>query len=384
MGREWDIFCRVVDNLGDIGVCWRLARQLVAEHGARVRLWVDDVGALARIWPGVDPMPAAQVAAGIDVRHWSRDAPAPDVAPADIVVEAFACDTPESYVAAMAARPRRPAWFNLEYLSAEDWVESHHRLPSPHPRLPLVKIFFFPGFTSRTGGLLREAGVLAERDAFTASPDAADTFVARLGVPARRAGEIRVSLFAYANPAAVALLDAWRDGARPVTALVPDGVLREEIAGWAGADVAVGAAIERGSVRLVRVPFVRQTDYDRLLWACDVNFVRGEDSFVRAQWAGRPLVWHIYPQTADAHWPKLDAFLDRYTADLPAEAAGARALMHAWNGRGDVAGAWRGIAGPASGDPLRAWKEGAGAWGTRLATQTDLASQLASAAEELL
>ncbi|MBY0444112.1 MAG: elongation factor P maturation arginine rhamnosyltransferase EarP, partial [Burkholderiales bacterium] len=38
---RWDIFCRVIDNYGDIGVCWRLARQLSFEHGFAVRLMVD-------------------------------------------------------------------------------------------------------------------------------------------------------------------------------------------------------------------------------------------------------------------------------------------------------------------------------------------------------
>ena len=41
MSRSWDVFCRVVDNYGDAAVCWRLARQLADEHGARVRLWID-------------------------------------------------------------------------------------------------------------------------------------------------------------------------------------------------------------------------------------------------------------------------------------------------------------------------------------------------------
>ena len=46
---SWDIFCTVVDNYGDIGVCWRLARQLAAEHGFAVRLWVDDLASFARL-----------------------------------------------------------------------------------------------------------------------------------------------------------------------------------------------------------------------------------------------------------------------------------------------------------------------------------------------
>ena len=77
----------------------------------------------------------------------------------------------------------------------------------------------------------------------------------------------------------------------------------------------------RGNLLIHVLPFVAQDDYDRLLWCCDLNAVRGEDSFVRAQWAGRPLLWHIYPQEEGAHWDKLEAFLAIYNADLMPEAA---------------------------------------------------------------
>ena len=43
MRLAWDIFCTVIDNYGDIGICWRLARQLRVDDGQRVRLWVDDL-----------------------------------------------------------------------------------------------------------------------------------------------------------------------------------------------------------------------------------------------------------------------------------------------------------------------------------------------------
>jgi len=95
---------------------------------------------------------------GILVRHW-RDQEgsfAPDDV-ADIVIEFFAVDIPPGYVAAMAQRSPRPVWFNLEGLTAEDWVEGCHRLPSMHPRLKLTKHFFFPGFTGWNGVLLHEA-----------------------------------------------------------------------------------------------------------------------------------------------------------------------------------------------------------------------------------
>lgn len=158
--RSWDLFCRVIDNYGDIGVCWRLAADLGA-RGQRVRLWVDDRSALAWMAPSG--------AEGVEVRDWRE--PLPDAEPGDVVVEAFACDPPASFVAAMARRQPAPVWINLEYLSAEPWVERCHGLPSPQwqgPAAGLRKWFFHPGFTAATGGLLREPGLLAQRAAFDA------------------------------------------------------------------------------------------------------------------------------------------------------------------------------------------------------------------------
>jgi uncharacterized repeat protein (TIGR03837 family) len=160
MRANWDIFCNVVDNYGDIGIAWRLARGLVGEHGLDVRLWVDDLHAFQRIWPAIDPSAEEQSCEGVTVRAWRSPFAATE--PARVVVEAFGCALPDAYLAAMGEQSPPPVWINLEYLSAEPWVAEHHGLPSPHPRLPLTKYFFFPGYTPATGGLLAEAG-LAER-----------------------------------------------------------------------------------------------------------------------------------------------------------------------------------------------------------------------------
>src|SRR4051812_15260369 len=150
--RRWDIFGRVVDNFGDAGVGWRLARKLVAEHGLQVTLWQDGLATLARIAPGIDPALDQQSVAGVTVRRWRE--PFPDVHPAGVVVEAFGCGLPSGYVESMARAAPPPAWFVLEYLSAEPWIGDAHGLPSPHPRLALPRRFWFPGFTAKTGGLL--------------------------------------------------------------------------------------------------------------------------------------------------------------------------------------------------------------------------------------
>ncbi|THF62250.1 elongation factor P maturation arginine rhamnosyltransferase EarP [Pseudothauera rhizosphaerae] len=323
---DCEIFCRVVDNLGDIGVCWRLARDL-ATRGLGVRLWVDGWATLVGLCP-----PAADGAcvAGVELRRWTE--PFPDAVPARLVIEAFACDVPPRHLEAMAAREPKPAWLNLEYLSAEDWVAGCHGMASPHPRLPLTKRFFFPGFVPGTGGLVQESGLVDARRAFQADPAARAALFAALGVaPAPDA--LVVSLFAYGHGQLAGLLDAWAAGPRPVCLLVPEGRMADALATACGRSaLAPGEGLQRGALDIRVLPFTDQDGYDRLLWACDLNFVRGEDSFVRAQWAARALVWQIYRQQEDAHHVKLDAFMARYTAGLDADVAAAlRRFWRAWN-----------------------------------------------------
>lgn len=375
---EWDIFCTVVDNYGDIGVCWRLARQLVAEHGVSVRLWVDELAAFGKICAEIDPSLPTQTTRGVEVRRWSADFPT--VVPGVVVIEAFACQLPESFIAAMADRQRPPVWINLDYLSAEAWVSGCHALPSPHPRLALTKYFFFPGFDQTTGGLLREADLEPQRQAFCASPQQQAAFWVRLGQSAPPAEALLVSLFAYENPALADLLASWAQGERRVCCLAPVTRTLAAIAQFAGQSLHAGDVIRRGALEIRLLDFVAQPDYDRLLWSCDMNLVRGEDSFVRAQWAAKPLLWQIYPQADDAHQIKLAAFLDRYCADLPDDAAAAvRALHRQWNAVADDGQA----GGRISADSWARWlaalpelRRHAGLWEKNLSKQEDLCSNL--------
>ena len=309
---QWDVYCRVVDNFGDIGVCWRLAADL-ASRGEAVRLWVDDASALAWMAPGgasgvtVLPWPASNVAAG----------------PAEVVVAAFGCALPPQVLAAMGAARPAPVWINLEYLSAEPYVERCHGLPSPQaagPGAGLTQWFFYPGYSETTGGLLRGPG-LADRQR---AVDPGRWF-ANAGVQPRP-GERIVSLFCYdAQPALAGLLDALE--AQPTLVLATFGAAQRQLGQQ------LGAGLARGRLRALALPPLSQADYDHLLWASDINFVRGEDSWVRAQWAGRPFVWQPYPQHDLAHAAKLEAFMDRFLADAaPPLATGLRRLARGWNG----------------------------------------------------
>jgi len=373
--QRWDIFCTVVDNYGDAGVCWRLARQLAAEHALRVRLFIDAPATLSRIAPSVDATLDAQTVENVEVRTWSgsRTSTAP-VEPGSVVLEAFGCGLPAPYLAAMAARARAPVWINLEYLSAEKWIEDCHGLASRQPTLPLTRYFFFPGFTPASGGLLRERDLGSRRDGFRADASARVDLWRKLGVEPLDAATLGVSMFCYPNAALFELLDVWSGGEAPILCVIPEGIATAALQRWSGAELRVGERRVRGRLTLAIVPFVSQDDYDRLLWTCDLNFVRGEDSFVRAQWAARPFIWHVYPQAEDAHRLKLDAFLERYCAGLPSAAASAlRAFSRAWNGDGSVAAAWEPLA-----RAQPALTAHAKLWAAALEAQPDLATALVS------
>jgi uncharacterized repeat protein (TIGR03837 family) len=312
-----DIFCRVVDNFGDIGVCWRLARRLARDLGWSVRLWVDNLASFQRLEARIDVGSPSQSIDDIQIIEWT--AQPPKLTPRDVVIEAFACDPPAEFVAAMAAS--RPLWINLEYLSAESWVQSCHGRGSMRAD-GLKKFFFFPGFSDGTGGLLREPGLLDERDAFQNDPEQQRAFLTRINVDSdaralwQRGARI-VSLFCYPSAPVDALLEALARNDRPTLLLVPEGV---------APDLVSGRTPEHPRLTVQRIPFLSSSDYDRLLWCADLNFVRGEDSFVRAMWAGRPMVWQIYPQQQAAHLEKLEAWLALFPAPLST-----LALIRAWN-----------------------------------------------------
>ena len=372
--HTWDIFCRVVDYFGDAGVCWRLAKTLASEHCGAVRLWIDDLESLARLNPAIRLVNEQQVD-GITIRAWCE--PFPTAPPARIVIDAFGCGLPDAYTRAMAAADRPSLWIVLEYLSAEPWVAAHHGQPSPHPRLPLERYFFFPGFVRGTGGLLREADLFDRRDRFDGR--CSDVFWRSLGFGPPPADTLTISLFGYENAPAAELLNAWGQGARRIVAAVPDGPLVRAIERAFGCqNLSPGAVVNRAAVEVRILPFVPQEDYDELLWVCDCNFVRGEDSFVRAQWAALPFVWHVYPQAGRAHEAKLDAFLDVYGEGLAVEPRNAAAnFMRIWNHFDlpgvTVASAWQAFA--AEFDVLR--RHGR-RWAERVAGVGELAENLAS------
>ena len=318
-GKLWDIFCKVIDNFGDIGVCWRLSQDL-ARRGERVRLWVDDPSALRWMAPQGDP--------GVEVRLWTSPISVENLTMGDVLIESFGCDIDPEFIACYAevqrARGTKGTWINLEYLTAEAYAERSHGLRSPvmqGPSVGLNKYFFYPGFTSATGGLLRESNLSSRQANFNRSD-----WLHQQSIPV--ASERLISLFCYEPPALSSFM----------TQLVKDSISTRLLVTPGRASAAIRKCIQQKNLdnplwnkdevlTFSYLPALTQQDFDHLLWSCDLNFVRGEDSLVRAIWAKKPFVWHIYAQQDDAHMHKLDAFLDHINAP-----PSLRTFHQVWNG----------------------------------------------------
>lgn len=344
-------------------MCWRLARQLAARpEVAQLRLWVDDLHSFSRIQADVQSGLQSQQLQGVDIEHWSetrQDCPTPH----PFVIEAFACEPP----AAMAGQLKADShvWINLDYLSAEPWVQGCHGLPSPQAN-GANKYFFFPGFVPQTGGLLRETDLLARRDAFQQDDAAYQTMLSRLGVSqehiqALLQGEMQqMFLFCYPDAPVLALPEVLSTLAQKTLLLVPESVAQRI------------PELAKGHLLIQRIPAVNQADFDALLWRSALNIVRGEDSLVRAIWAGQPMLWQPYVQEEQAHLDKLQAWLDTGTLPEPVQA-----LHLAWSSS-DQARASTALRRCLEAQVLRLWQQEARAYSAKLAEQADLASSLLS------
>ena len=313
-----DVFCRVIDNFGDIGVTWRLARQLASEFQWEIRLWVDNLASFAKIEPRLDPDAATQSLAGVNIRRWPQAHEDPRIEPAKLVIAAFSCEPPPGFIPRM--RASSTILVNLEYLSAEPWVEGCHALPALRADA-LNAHYFFPGFNARTGGLPREAALEREQEDWIGNRAGQRRLLARAGLSERgiqlwdaQEGARLVTLFCYPHAPVTALVDSLMALRRPTLLVIPGGALPPL------------KSQTRGALQIEQVDFLTQPDYDRLLWMADLNFVRGEDSIVRAIWAGKPAVWQLYPQADAAHLAKLEAWLA--IAGLPPTA---QAANRGWN-----------------------------------------------------
>lgn len=350
--QDVDLFCRVIDHYGDAGFAWRLACQLSEDWGHRVRLFVDELSTLYLL-AGC----RAPVQRGITVIPWHDAQWCP---PAPHVVSLFHCEPPDDYVHAMAKES--VLWVAMDYLATETWAVACHLQPSLH-RVP--KYFYFPG--AKTGGLLRERHYWMRQQHFCVAQQSA--FLAQQGVLCDQA--MRIFFFAYACPSSAQFLDVLAHGSQPIRCIIFEALFAQLHALLPSPLIQESARCYRCHRLMIHVvPFVPQHQFDWWLWSVDLSIVRGEDSFSRAQLAGKPFLWQPYVQQDDAHWPKLYAFLQSWHAcqlycpeRLFIAFSSGNALLQAQ--------AWQ-----QSCARWSEWQKGAACWRDQMAAQPDLLAQL--------
>jgi uncharacterized repeat protein (TIGR03837 family) len=384
---NWDIFCNVVDNFGDIGVCWRLACNL-AERGKRVRLWVDDVSPLA--WMAPSGYPNVEV---IDCSDGAATRPQTELG--DVLVDAFDCEFAINNIATQTINTpapaknstilehgsentlkARPIWLNLEYLTAESFAERAHTLPYVHhsgAAQGWTQRYFYPGFNERTGGLLRETDLFERQVAFDREAwlaglefEVSDYSYSKPSNSTLSSQRL-ISLFCYEPSALESLIDQLALSKTPTCLLVTHGRAKAAVkAVLEGIKRLQPSYLLPEQLLILYLPQLTQTDYDHLLWSCDLNFVRGEDSLVRAIWAAKPFIWQIYPQHDGAHHAKLDAFLTMMDAPVSLKTA-----HQVWNSAAHDAsnGSFPEL-------DLHVWVQSAQNLSTKLRLQDDLVTNL--------
>lgn len=375
MAEAW-VFVRVIDNYGDAGVGWRLSCLLAEYLHMHVRLWIDDTDALNKL------VPAPEKQAQITIEAWQGDAMMQQQlsATADpvLVIETFGCELPPQVLERM--RQCRPLWLNWEYLTSEDWAVGLHAMSSLQPN-GLEKYFWFMGIDADSGGLLREPDYLAEREKFRQQPQLQQAFRQEYGLPLQHTGQLWL-VFAYTSGQWAQWMAMWQQADTPVTLWLAGGQVIESLR--AAKLIAPeelqqeGDICELGNVTLVRIPFVPQAAFDRLLWLADAAIVRGEDSFVRALWAGLPFFWHIYRQDDDVHLQKLHSFWFKAMQGWPAELRQAfTVLSDDLNGAGAVSSLKREQAWQYLCAHWQSWVKSAAAWSEMLHGQDNALEKLA-------
>ncbi len=350
---RWCIFCRVIDNWGDAGVCLRLARELAA-RGQWTELWIDQPEILDWMEPSRHP--------NLKIIAWPNELASKALAfttesipgtfsnsfgnslfnsapqsipafmdnqsttPVDVIIEAFGCEIPDSFkqlVSSQAAHGTQTIqWINLEYLTAESYAEQNHRLLSPvlsGPGEGAQKWFFYPGFTPLTGGLILEHSIRQRiiqsrsRSQYQSQPQPQPQQQSHAPPSISESGpRTRIGLFCYAHAPLQSLLYSIKSpgiAGNGFTFNIAQSDAQRIMKGLV--DESLGVLTAEGTdIQLCNLPQLNQDEFDDMLWANDLNFVRGEDSLIRAIWVGKPWIWQIYQQTDDAHVKKLNALLD--------------------------------------------------------------------------
>lgn len=308
--KTLDIFCEIIDNYGDIGVVYRTAKELQKIFPeSKIRAFLNRLDEFKKINSQVIDLPSQNID-GIEyiTFDYLRDN-ANKLLTAQVIIEAFGCQIPKEYME--IAYDNSELLINLEYLSAEDWIEDFHLQSSPLGRGKLKKVFFMPGFTEKSGGVIADSNYLERIQRVLENKEFYEKKY--LSDIEDRENKIVGTLFSYEKNFTPLLEDLKKLDKDVVILAMGEKTqdsLRKILKNFSIEDFR--NSLKYGKIEIRFLNFLNQEEYEELINIVDFNFVRGEDSFIRAVLTGKPYMWHIYCQEEYAHMDKIEGFLDKY------------------------------------------------------------------------
>ncbi len=309
-----DIFCEIIDNFGDIGVVYRISKELKKIfQNVRIRIVLNRLDEFKAINRKVEDMEYQEIDGLICVTEKYVKENIDTFGTADIFIEAFGCNVPEEYVE--EAKLKSKLWINLEYLSGEKWIEDFHLQQSLINSKVLKKIFYMPGFSEKSGGVIIDSGFLERKEFGKNNRDKVfERYFPYIDLKNKFVGTV----FSYEKnfENLIGVLNNYEK--ETVLLLMGEKtqksfyeILQKKLT------ENFGKTVKYGKITMVNADFLTQEEYEEVISAADFNFTRGEDSFVRGILLGKPFMWHIYLQEEKAHMDKIRAFTERFKESVP-------------------------------------------------------------------
>lgn len=376
------ILCKVVDNFGDIGFVYRLACAISALSGQifhselNLRIVADNLKSFSLLEPKINPNLDAQKINGWQVFKWNADSVCLDEFrknPPQIILECFQCGRPE-WLENLLFTEKVPNIVNIimiDYLTAEPYAETFHKLQSLTRSARVQKVNFMPGFTEKTGGLiLNRNSELGNRNVGLRIKN--EDFGIRNGgfginnverenlviehktsvIEQRRNHFFNAIMFGYPRDYSPVVRSLAKFGnsletcGKQLNILLARGAgfdsfkkaykyelgIRNSELGIRNEEIGIGnvncqlktqkAFLKKQKTfpfLLKELPFLPQSEWDSLLFDSPLLFIRGEDSLSRACLCGVPFVWHAYPQSEEYQLVKVNALLERMKPHFSSE-----------------------------------------------------------------
>ena len=304
-----DVFCEIIDNFGDIGVVYRISKELKKIfQNVRIRIVLNRLEEFKAINKKVKDTDYQEIDGLICVTEKYVKENIETFGVSDVFIEAFGCNVPEEYV--KQAKENSKLWINLEYLSGEKWIEDFHLCESLIDSKTLKKIFFMPGFSEKSGGVIIDSGFLERmkygkenRDEvfkkYFKDFDLKDKFIGTVFSYEKNFENLLETLKNYEKETVLLLMGEKTQ--KSFSEILKKNLTED-----------YGNIVKYGKITMIYSDFFSQEEYEEIISASDFNFTRGEDSFVRGIILGKPFMWHIYLQEEKAHMDKIKAFTERF------------------------------------------------------------------------